>query len=108
MAAAGPIISGISSISPVLSAVSTFSTLLGGAPDSPSAAPAPAAPSAVAAPAAPETSSAADVASSPVVDTEAARVRAQKRRSSAEQRKLFSLSEEDSESTVLTKSLLGE
>lgn len=80
------------------------------APDTPSA-PAPAAlppaPEPQAAPVAPPAVE--KVATQePVVDTEAARVRAAKRRKEAGDRRLFSLSKQEDESVVLTKSLLGE
>ncbi len=96
----GPI---ISAIAPILG------TLLGGsAPQAPQASPAPAAPAAVAPPPAPEVSTAKDVkANAPVIDAEAARVRAQKRRRASEDRRLFSLSTDESDSVTLTKSLLG-
>ena len=83
----------ISAIAPI------FGSLF--APDPPSPAPAPA-------PEAPTVSTANDISEEPVVDTEAARVRAQKRRKAASDQKLFSLSSDDSDSTILSKSLLGE
>lgn len=44
----------------------------------------------------------------PIVDTEAARVRASKRRKAAEDRRLFNLGGTDDETVILTKSLLGD
>ena len=90
----------ISAIAPI------FGSLF--APDPPSPAPAPAAPAPAPAPEAPTVSTANDISEEPVVDTEAARVRAQKRRKAASDQKLFSLSSDDSDSTILSKSLLGE
>jgi hypothetical protein len=80
-----------------------LSSVIGGKPSAPSLPPAPA-------PAAPAT--APDVATTaspePVVDVEAARTRAAKRRAEARQKQLFSLSgESDDDSVVLTKTLLG-
>ncbi len=43
----------------------------------------------------------------PVIDSEAARVRATKRRRASEESKLFPLSSTDDDAVVLTKSLLG-
>lgn len=78
------------------------------APSAPSPAPAPSAPAAASAPKPPTASDAPDIAGpEAVVDTEAARIRAQKRRTNSEQRKLFSLSSTDDDSVSLTKSLLG-
>jgi hypothetical protein len=48
------------------------------------------------------------IGEAPVVDTEAARVRAIRRRKAAQDAQLFSLSEGDSEATIITKSLLGD
>lgn len=92
---------------------SVFSTVakaaFSSAPDAPSAAPAPQAPAAAVAPEAPPVvSDAPEAAQAAVVDTEAARVRALKRRQEAEGRRLFTLDDEDDESSVLTKNLLGE
>lgn len=67
----------------------------------------PAVPEAAPVPEAPVVSKAKDV-EEPVVDTDAARVRAAKRRKGAEDRRLFALGEEDDETVVLTKSLLGD
>jgi len=67
----------------------------------PQAAPEPEAPE-------PVVSKAEDLGEEPVVDTEAARVRAAKRRKSAEDRRLFALGEDNDETVILTKSLLGE
>ena len=103
--------SSFSNILPVVQAVAPLASglLSAGAPSAPAASAAPAAPAAVAPPPAPEVSSAPEVKrEEPVVDTEAARIRAQKRRKAAEDRRLFALSEEDSDAVVLTKSLLGE
>ena len=70
---------------------------------------APAAPAAAPAPAPPEVSTAADVSEEPIVDTEAARVRAQQRRSAAEEDEtLTGLSESSKTAVNLTNSLLGE
>lgn len=97
---------GIAAIAPILSAVGSVA----GAflqPEPPAPAPPPPAPAPAPAPPPPEESRAQDVATEEaVVDTEAARVRAQKRRKAAEDKKLFALEEED-RSTSLTKSLLG-
>lgn len=96
MAGALPV---IQAISPVIGSLSG-----GGAP---SASPAPAAPSAAPAPEAPKESTASDVtAKEPVVDQEAARVRAAKRRAESEDT-LYSLNT-DSTATTIAKSLLGE
>lgn len=111
----------VSAVAPVASALGggggVFGQILGtvlssalapSAPSAPTPTAAPAAPSAAPAPEAPTESSAADVAAEePVIDTEAARVRAAKRRKAAEDEKLFSLSSQD-DSVVLTKSLLGD
>lgn len=102
---------GFAAILPVFQAIApVLGSLLGGGSSAPSPAPAPAAPAAAPAPEAPEVSTAADVdQEQPVIDSEAAKIRANKRRESAEQRKLFTLSdEEDDGSVVLTKSLLGD
>lgn len=97
----GGVASIFSAIAPV------FSSLL--APDPPSYSPAPPAPAAAPPPPPPEESSALDVSGeAPVIDSEAAKVRANKRRKAAEDRRLFSLSDEEDSSVILTKSLLGE
>lgn len=70
---------------------------------------APAAPAPAPAPEAPDTSTAADVGEEPIVDTEAARVRAQQRRAaSLEDDTLTGLSESSKTAVNLTNSLLGE
>ena len=102
---------GIASALPLLQAVAPiFGTLLGGGNEPPTPAAPPQAPAPAPAPAAPEVSQAEDVVQEqPAVDKEAAKVRAMKRRESAEQRRLFSLNDEqDDGSVVLTKSLLGD
>lgn len=99
---------GFAAALPVIQAIAPIAgTLLGGG-----SAPAPAAPPPPPAPApappAPTVSSAPEAGlETPVVDTEAARVRAAKRRKAAADAQLFSLSD-TSESSVLTKSLLGD
>lgn len=102
---------GIAAILPVIQAIAPImGTLLGGGSEPPSPAPAPPPPAPAPAPEAPKVSEAPDVSQEePVVDTEAAKVRANKRREAAEQRRLFSLSDEQNDgSVVLTKSLLGD
>lgn len=78
------------------------------APDEPSPQAPPPPPAPVAEPVAPTPVVSEVKSEQPVLDTEAARVRATKRRKSAEDRKLFSLSEEDSAANILTKSILGD
>jgi len=92
----------------LLGGLGTVASLVTASKGAPSSSPAPAAPAALAAPAAPEASVAPEAQEAPVADTEAARVRAIKRRKASEDTNLFSLSGEDSSSTTLTKSLLGE
>jgi len=76
----------------------------GGSQQAAPAAPAPAPP-----PVPPTVSTAADIGEEPIVDTEAARVRAQQRRAEAEQEStLFNLSEESKTAVSLTETLLGE
>lgn len=102
-------------IAPIFQAIAPIAgSLLGGgqsfsAPPPavmPAQQPLPQAPAAVAAPETPKVVTEA-AAEEPVVDTEAARVRAAKRRASAESTRLFNLGSED-ETVVLSKSLLGE
>lgn len=76
-------------------------------PSPPTPAPLPAAPEAAPAPEAPTTVS--EAGQEPVVDVEAAAVRARKRRSeTGDRRRLLGLSGENDDSVILTKSLLGE
>lgn len=99
---------GITSIFTAIAPV--LGSLLGGGPSAPTPQAPPPAPAPAAPPPAPTVSTAPEVSGEePVIDTEAAKVRAQKRRRAAEDEKLFTLSnsEEDSTSTALTKSLLG-
>lgn len=77
-------------------------------PDPPSPAAPPAPPAAAPAPQAPTPAITEVKSEQPVVDTEAARVRAAKRRKASEDKKLFSLSSEDTETSVITKSILGD
>ena len=65
----------------------------------------------VAAPQAPQVATAPEITKAEpeaVIDTEAAKVRARKRRTQQEQSNLFSLTQSDDAAVVLTKSLLGE
>lgn len=102
---------GLVALAPIIEAVAPIaSTLLGGlmSPEPPAPAPLPPAPTPAEAPPVPEVTKAEDLGEEPVVDTEAARVRAAKRRKEASQRQLFNLSGTEDESVVLTKSLLGD
>ena len=107
MAVAGGLLGTIGSIAsaaaPLIGAIS------GGGGGASQAAPPPP-PQVSSAPEAPKESTAAEVtANEPVVDQEAARIRAQKRRdASRDEQDLFSLSDESKDATTLTKSLLGE
>jgi len=108
--------SAVSAIAPILSGplgstvAGTLAKVLTGAPKAPASSPAPAAPAAAPAPEAPAPveSSAPEAGEAPVVDTEAARIRAAKRRKAASDRNLFDLNDPTQNSAVLTKSLLGE
>lgn len=83
-----------------------LSSALAPKPPSPQAPPAPPAPAPAPTPPAQVTQVGQE---EPVVDTEAARVRATKRRKAAEDRRLFALSEsQDDDTVILTKSILGE
>ena len=95
-------------IAPILKLVTPLlSGMMGGGGSAPAPAPLPPPPAPAPAPEPPKESTADDIkGEEPVVDTEAARVRASKRRAAAETN-LTNLSEED-ESTILTKSLLSE
>ena len=118
MAAAGPLLGGAAGaagaggglgvLGSIISAV-VPALMQSSAPTPPAPAPLPPPPQPAEAPKAPEV---ADTITQPeqVVDTEAARVRAQKRRAEAESRQqLLSLGEQqEDESVTLTKSLLGE
>lgn len=102
---------GLVAFAPVIEAIAPIaSTLLGGlmSPSAPTPAPLPPAPTPAEAPPVPEVTKAEELGEEPVVDTEAARVRAAKRRKEASQRQLFNLSNSEDESVVLTKNLLGE
>lgn len=89
---------------------SVVSTVLSSAlaPGAPSPAAPPAPPPVQAAPEPAPAVEKVDDAKEPVVDTEAARIRASKRRKAAEDKQLFALSEDSNDSVILTKSLLGE
>ena len=99
MAAALPVFKAIAPI---------FGTLLGGGSSPPAPAPPPPPPPVQPAPPPPEVSTAPDVGEEPVIDSEAARLRASKRRKAAEDEKLFALSEDSNDAVSLSKSLLGE
>lgn len=92
----------------VIKAIAPIASSLLGARSGPDVSPPPPAPVVQQAPEAPDVATADDIGEEPVVDTEAARIRAQKRRKTAEERRLFSLTETDDTSVILTKSLLGE
>jgi hypothetical protein len=99
---------GFAAVAPVFKALApVVGTLLSGGGSAPAPAPTPAAPAPAPAPVAPEPT-VKEAAESPVIDTEAARVRAVKRRKAAESDRLFALSSEDDSAVILTKSLLGE
>lgn len=96
---------------PVLKVVAPlFGTLLTSAmaPKPPAVQPLPAPPQVAPPPPTPEVTKAEEVATETPVDTEAARVRAAKRRKEAEGQNLLSLTPASSDVEVLTKSLLGE
>ena len=99
----------VAALAPIFQAVAPiFGSLLsggGGMPSMPQQQVMPQAPAPAPAPQAPEVVS--EASAEPVTDTEAARVRAQKRRASNADKSLFKLGSED-ETTTLSKSLLGE
>ena len=106
IAAIAPVIGALTSAAP---AIGAFGTILSAVSSkkAPGGSSAPAVPAAAEAPAAPEVSGADDVDPGQAqVDTEAARVRASKRRKASEGKRLFSLEQED-DSVTLTKTLLG-
>jgi hypothetical protein len=79
------------------------------APAAPQPAPAPIAPQVAPEAPAPVKSEVPEISrQEPVIDQEASRVRAVKRRTAAKDRQLFALSQEDDSATILTKSLLGD
>ena len=99
---------GVVSLGMIGQLVGAVAPLLAGGSSAPAPAAPPPPPAVAPAPVAPQVAEASDtVGQEPVVDTEAARVRASKRRKAAEDERLFSLSD-SSDSVVLTKSLLGD
>lgn len=97
---------GIAQILPVVT--SLLGAFGGGGPSAPSPAPAPPPPAPAPLPPPPEVSSAPEASSEPVIDSEAARIRAQKRRQANQDQSLTSLNTEESSSASLTKSILGD
>lgn len=95
-------------VAPIFKAIAPIlGSFMGGGGGAPAPAPLPPPPQAAPAPPPPTESTAKEIqGEEPVVDTEAARVRAAKRRAEAD-KNLTSLSTTE-ESTILTKSLLGE
>ena len=104
----GNALGGLTGILPILKAVTPLASSLLSSGGGSSPTPAPATPVPAPAPVAPTVSTAPESREEPVVDTEAARIRAQKRRVAAESSRLFQLTDEDDTSVVLTKSLLGD
>ncbi len=108
LGAAGAAAGGAGGLGSILGAiVPLIGAIAGGGGGGQQSAPAP--PPVAPAPAPPEVSTAADVAEEPIVDTEAARVRAQQRRTAAEDEEtLTGLSDASKTAVNLTNSLLGE
>ena len=94
-------------VTPFIAAIAPIASSLMGSMNQPDNQAPPAPPAAAPAPVAPSVAKAEDTSgSAPVLDTEAARVRALKRRQASSDNQLIGLSESDS--STISKSLLGE